>query len=64
MNGGATVPALILGLCGPRSGCAERDALAAQRTAPRSDVFQRFVRDEKSRIGEDWIEEVHPAHRP
>lgn len=37
----------------------ERDALAAQRKST-SDVFLKFVRDEKQRIGADWMLECTP----
>ena len=37
----------------------ERDAIAAQRKST-SDVFLKFVRDEKKRIGDDWMLKCNP----
>jgi hypothetical protein len=37
----------------------ERDAIAAQRKAT-TDVFLKFVRDEKGRVGSDWMRKCSP----
>ena len=37
----------------------ERDALAAQ-SEENGDVFLRFVRDERDRVGADWMEKCSP----
>lgn len=64
---------VVLGACKQRklteSDCAlvkgrleaawERDAIAAQRKAT-SDLFLRFVQDEKGRIGSDWMRKCTP----
>jgi hypothetical protein len=44
---------------GRLEGAWERDALAAQREAT-NDVFVKFVRDEKGRIGADWMRKCTP----